>query len=378
MKKILLTCTDLMAIQFFTEHIKFWHDNGYYVDLVCSPVGERVNELVEFLDGIESSSIRTVALSRNPFKLSNLKGFLQLIKIAKKEHYDIVVTNEPVMGLLTRLAFANKKKTKVIYIAHGFHFYKGGSKLNNLIYKAIESFAAHFTDILITINKEDFEAAKELRLKKNGTIQYIPGIGVNTSKFYKSSKEDFLEIRKELGLSGDDFVVAVIGELNDNKNQETIIKAIASLKNECPKLKAVFMGKGEKAEYLKSLCCELNVDNKIHFLGYRHDVNRILSVCDLGASASFREGLGLNIIEEMASGLPIVASQNRGHRDIVTEDSGVLLQNNIADEFAKAFYDLYKFPEKCKTISENNLELCKRFDIDAIKVSLLSIIEDKE
>lgn len=375
MKKILLTCTDLMAIQFFTEHIKFWHEKGYYVDLVCSPVGGRVNELVEFFGGIENSSIRTVALNRSPFKISNLKGYLQLRKIAKKDHYDIVVTNEPVMGLLTRLAFANKKGTKVTYIAHGFHFYKGGSKLNNLIYKAIEGFAAHFTDALVTINKEDFEAAKEFKLKKNGTVQYIPGIGVNTSKFYKSSKEDCIEIRKELGLSDDDFVVAVIGELNDNKNQDAIIRAIASLKNECPNLKALFMGKGEKLEYLKNLCSKLNINDRIYFLGYRHDVNRILSVCNLGASASFREGLPLNLIEEMASGLPIVASENRGHRDIVTEDSGVLLQENTVEEFAKAFWNLYKSPEKCGAISKNNLELCKRFDIDAIKTLLLSIIE---
>lgn len=375
MKKILLTCTDLMAIQFFTEHIKFWHEKGYYVDLVCSPVGGRVNELIEFFDGIENSSIRTVALERSPFKTSNLKGFLQLIKIAKEDHYDIVVTNEPVMGLLTRLAFAGKKGTKVTYIAHGFHFYKDGSKLNNLIYKNIESFAAHFTDTLITINKEDFEAAKEFQLKKNGTIQYIPGIGVNISKFYKSSKEDCMEIRKELGLVDDDFVVAVIGELNNNKNQEAIIRAIASLKSECPNLKTLLMGKGEKYEYLKNLCSELNIDDRVQLLGYRHDVNRILSVCNLGASASLREGLGLNLIEEMASGLPIVASQNRGHVDIVTEESGVLLQENTVEDFAKAFRDFYKSPEKCEVISKNNLELCKRFDIDTIKTSLLRIIE---
>ncbi len=375
MKKILLTCTDLMAIQFFTEHIKYWHEKGYYVDLVCSPVGGRVNELVEFFSSIENSSIRTVALNRTPFKISNLKGFLQLIKIAKKEHYDIVVTNEPVMGLLTRLAFASKKEIKVTYIAHGFHFYKGGSKLNNLIYKTIESFAAHFTDSLVTINKEDFEAAKEFKLKKHGTIQYIPGIGVNTSKFYKSPKEDCVEIRKELGLSGDDFVVAVIGELNDNKNQETIIRAIASLKSECPNLKALFMGKGEKSEYLKNLCRELELDDRIHFLGYRHDVNRVLSVCNLGASASFREGLPLNIIEEMAAGLPIVASQNRGHSDIVTEESGILLQKNTVEEFAKAFWDLYKSPQKREELSKNNIELCKRFDITTVKLSLSSIID---
>ena len=375
MKKILLTCTDLMAIQFFTEHIKFWHENGYHIDLACSPVGGRVDELVDFFNSIGNASIQTVDLNRSPFKISNLKGYIQLKKIAKKEHYDVVVTNEPVMGLLTRLAFANKKGTKVTYIAHGFHFYGGGSKLNNLIYKTIEGFAAHFTDTLVTINKEDFEAAKKFELKKNGAIQYIPGIGVNTSKFYKASKEDYIKIRKELGLSVDDFVVAVIGELNDNKNQEAIIRAISSLKSECPNLKVVFMGKGEKAEHLKNLCKELHIDDKIHFLGYRLDVNRILSVCNLGASASFREGLGLNIIEEMASGLPIVASLNRGHRDIVTEESGVLLQENTAEDFAKAFLNLYKSPEKCEAISENNLELCKKFDINTIKTSLLRIIE---
>ena len=375
MKKLLLTCTDLMAIQFFTEHIKYWHEQGYCVDLACSPVGGRVEELTEFFKSLENASIKTVDLERSPFKASNLKGFLQLIKTAKTEQYDAIVTNEPVMGLLTRLAFANKKETKVTYIAHGFHFYKGGSRLNNLIYHTIESIASRFTDTLVTINKEDFEAAKKLKLKKNGTVQYIPGIGVNTSKFYKSTKEDCAKIRNELGLSDNDFVVAVIGELNDNKNQETIIRAIATLKQQYPNLKALFMGKGEKAAELKNLCAELSIDDRVSFLGYRHDVNRVLSVCDLGASASLREGLGLNIIEEMASGLPVVASENRGHRDIVTKENGILLQSNTTENFAQAFVDLYSSPQKCESISKSNLELCKKFDIEAIKVSLLSIIE---
>ena len=375
MKKILLTCTDLMAAQFFTEHIRLWHEKGYCVDLVCSPVGGRVNDLGEFFSDIKNGSIRTIALNRSPFKISNLKGFLQLRKIARKEHYDIVVTNEPIMGCLTRLAFADKKETKVIYIAHGFHFYKGGPKLSGLIYKAIEVFTAHFTDLLVTINKEDFEAAKEFRLRKNGMVHYIPGIGVNTSKFYKSSKDECAEIRKEFGLSNSDFVVAVVGELNDNKNQEVIIKAIASLKDECPGLKGVFMGRGEKKEYLEELCRQLNADERIRFLGYRNDVNRILSACDLGVSASIREGLGLNIIEEMASGLPIVASVNRGHKDIMTEDSGILVQASSFDGFADAILTYYKSSEKCEAASKNNFERCKQFDVEVVKPLLLSIIE---
>ncbi len=375
MKKILLTCTDLMAVQFFTEHIKYWHEKGYCVDLVCSPVGDRVNELVEFFKDIKNGSIKTVALDRSPFRVSNANGFLQLRKIARDEHYDIVVTNEPVMGLLTRLAFADKKETKVIYIAHGFHFYKDGPKFSNLIYKAIESIAAHFTDLLVTINKEDFEAAKEFSLRKNGRVHQIPGIGVNTSRFYKSSEDECAEIRKELGLYSDDFVVSIVGELNDNKNQETIIRAIALLKDECLGLKALIMGKGEKAEYLEHLCSELNVDDRIQFLGYRSDVDRILSACDLGASASIREGLGLNLIEEMASGLPIVASDNRGHKDVVTEDSGILVKVISADEFAKAILTYYNSSEKCKTVSKNNFERCKQFDVEVVKPLLLSIIE---
>lgn len=376
MKKILLTCTDLMAVQFFTEHIKYWHEKGYCVDLVCSPVGGRVDDLIEFFGDIRNGSIKTVALNRSPFKISNLKGFLQLRKIARNEYYDIVVTNEPVMGFLTRLAFANKKGTKVTYIAHGFHFYKGAPKFSSLIYKTIESVSAHFTDLLVTINKEDFEAAKEFRLRKNGMVHQIPGIGVNTSRFYKSSKDECVEIRKELGLFEGDFAIAVVGELNDNKNQEIIIRAIATLKDECPGLKALFMGKGEKAEYLENLCSELNVNDRIQFLGYRSDVDRILSACDLGVSASIREGLGLNIIEEMASGLPIVASDNRGHKDVVTEDSGILVQTTSVNGFADAILSFYKSPEKCEVVSKNNLENCKQFDLETVKPLLLSIIED--
>lgn len=375
MKKILLTCTDLMAVQFFTEHIKFWHENGYYIDLVCSPVGGRVDDLVEFFGNIRNGSIKTVALNRSPFKISNLKGFLQLRKIAKKEHYDIVVTNEPVMGVLTRLAFADKRETKVIYIAHGFHFYKGGPKLSGSVYKIIESLTAHFTDILVTINKEDFQAAKKFRLRKNGMVHHIPGIGVNTSRFYKSSDDERAVIRKELGLSEGDFAVAVVGELNDNKNQDVIIKAIASLKDECPGLKALFMGTGEKADCLMKLCNQVNADDRIQFLGYRSDVDRILSACDLGISASIREGLGLNLIEEMASGLPIVASENRGHKDVVTEDCGILVQPTSVDEFAKAILTYYKSSEKCEAASKNNLERCKQFDVEVVKPLLLSIIE---
>jgi glycosyltransferase EpsD len=198
---------------------------------------------------------------------------------------------------------------------------------------------------------------------------------VDTAKFYKSSEDERKEIRKELGLSTNDFVVAIIGELNDNKNQEVIIKAIASIKDKCPRLKALLMGVGENADKLKTLCSQLNTDDIITFLGYRTDIDKILSVCDLGVSASIREGLGLNILEEMASGLPVVASANRGHKDLVTKESGILVDITSVGEFAEAIMTFYNSPEKCEAASKNNLERCKKFDLELVKPLLLSIIE---
>ena len=370
MKKILLTCTDLMAVQFFIDHIKYWVEKDCLVDVVCSPVGNRVDELAKKLETLPSVMVRTVHLSRSPFKLSNFKGYKQLKKIINIESYDCVVTNEPVMGLVTRLAVRNSG-CKVVYIAHGFHFYKGNSRLKNLIYRTIEKFAARYTDVLVTINHEDFEASKKFKLKKGGSFKYIPGIGVNLKRFAPVNAEKREELRNALGIKPNEIALVAVAELNQNKNQQFLIQGIANIKND--KIKLFLIGKGDEAENLVELSKSLGVENQVVLLGYRHDVPQILPAFDIGTSASVREGLGLNLIEEMSCGLPIIASKNRGHKDIVESNGGFLFEQNDVDGFVKTLAILFDKEQRVK-MGNFNLESCRRFELEKVKTMLFEIV----
>ncbi len=372
MKRILLTCTDLMAIQFFINHITFWHNNGYCVDVVCSSVGDRVEELIQKLDGLKNVEVNTVDLSRSPFKISNLKGYRQMKKAVNKYDYDCIVTNEPVMGLITRLA-ARNKKCKVVYIAHGFHFYKGNSAIKNFIYRNIEKITAKYTNVLVTINREDFESSKKLKLKKAGEYKYIPGIGVDFKKFAPVDNGKRNELRKDLGIKSDDIAMVAVAELNRNKNQRILIEGIAKLDN--PNLKLFLIGKGDQYTALKEFAETLGISNQIIFMGYRRDVPQLLPAFDIGVSASIREGLGLNLIEEMACGLPIVASINRGHLDIVEEGCGYLFNNNVGD-FVKHSKLLIDSQTERIRIGQFNIESCRRFEMKKVQKLLFEIINN--
>lgn len=373
MKKILLTCTDLMAVQFFIDHIKYWSTNELAVDVVCSPVGNRVDELIKKLEGLSFVTVKTVQLSRSPVKLSNLKGYTQLKKIIKETDYDLIITNEPVMGLMTRLA-ARKSGVKVIYICHGFHFFKGNNAIKNFIFRTIEKFAARYTDILVTINHEDFEASKKFKLKKGGEFKYIPGIGVNLKRFAPVNAEKREELRNALGIKPNEIALVAVAELNQNKNQQILIRGIAKIKNS--NIKLFLVGKGDNAQNLVELAKSLGIEKQVVLLGYRHDVPQILPAFDIGTSASVREGLGLNLIEEMASGLPIIAAVNRGHKDIVEEESGFLFNANDVDSFVNALENLL-VEDKRIEMGKFNIQSCRRFELEKVESMLFKIIEEE-
>lgn len=373
MKKLLLTCTDLMAIHFFTEHIELWTDNGYEVHLACSPVGGMLPDILEHFANNPNVSVSTLNLQRSPFSPSNYKGYCELKKHFQFQKYDCVLTNEPVMGVATRLA-ARKEKTKVIYIAHGFHFYKGGSKIKNFIFRNIERFIARYTDCLVTINREDYEAAKSFNLRCPGNFQFLPGIGVNTKRF-SDARVHRRRMREELDLAQEDIAIAVIGELNDNKNQQVLIRAMQQLIQSYPRAKLFLIGTGKNRSAYKALIQKLNLEQNVYLLGYRRDIPDILSACDIGVSASGREGLPLNLIEEMASGLPIVASVNRGHLEIVEEGKGgFLCCENTPEEYANILLRLCCDLQLRKQFGDYNLNACKKFDISIVKDELMDII----
>lgn len=252
---------------------------------------------------------------RSPYNIpANIKAYRQLKNLMVKEKFSGVHCHTPMAGALARLA-ANATRTKpVLYTAHGFHFYKGCPLKNKLIYQTAETFLARYTDAQITINREDFAAAQKFPLR--GKAYYVPGIGVDVKKI-SSVQVDRATKRAELGIPEDAFVFVSVGELNENKNHRTVIRAF--VKTDMANSYYLICGEGElKQEHLK-LAEELGVSDRVRFLGFRTDVSEILRACDCFVFPSFREGLSVSLMEAMAAGLPCIASRIRGNVDLLPD-----------------------------------------------------------
>jgi len=307
----------------------------------------------------------TVPFERSPLKANNLRAMRQLKKIIDAEQYDIIHTHTPMGSVVTRLA-ANaarrKHGTRVIYTAHGFHFFKGAPLINWLIYYPIEKFMARFTDTLVTINKEDYTRAKK---KFRTEVKYIPGVGVDLTRFAtKMSTVEKRELRKTLGLGVKDFVLIYTAELNANKNQVMLIQAMESLIKRQPNIHLLLAGDGELASHYKAEVKSKGMAGNIHFLGYRHDVPALLQISDVAVSTSKREGLPVNIMEAMATGLPIVATDCRGQADLVKNGiNGFLVDSNDVKNLKKKVSKIFADKVLKNNLGRNSVNSAKKYDL---------------
>ncbi len=369
MKRLLLTCTDLMAIQFLVPHVKYLSEHGFSVELACSEVGGRLQELRTVLSGI--APVHTVRLVRNPFSLRNRKGLSDLKKIINGRSWDVIWTNEPVMGVMTRVAAktVRKKGTKVVYMVHGFHFYKGAPLTNWLLYYPVEKYCSRLCDMIITINEEDYQRAKGFHAERT---EKIDGIGLDTVKFATCSV-DRAEKRRELGVPKDAFFVVSVGELKKHKNHEIMIRALAKTAN--PHIFYGICGKGELLNRLIRLSNDLDVSKQICFFGYRNDIPEILNTADLFAFPSMRDGLGLAALEAMACGLPLLTSNIRGVSDYVVDGvTGFSCATNDVSGFAERMDQYAADDALCRKIGANNMKAVLKYDISIITETVCRLI----
>ena len=311
---------------------------------------------------------------RNIFDIkNNCKGYRRLCKMLE-EHPDIKIIhcNTPIGGVIGRLC-GKKYGKKVIYTVHGFHFYKGAPLVNRTIFKWIEQWMARYTDILITINKEDFEAAQKLTLKKGGRAVYVPGVGIDSS----ASDNVFIDPvakKQEIGVPEDAHLCLGVGDLNDNKNVVTMIKAIAKSPDS---VHLALCGFGPLEGKLKELCQTLRVENRVHFLGFRKDVSELYKVSEFLFMASKREGLPRTTMEAMCAGIPCLCSNIRGNTDLIDEGKGGFLVPPLdADGFAKFITRLIENPQLREEMGNYNREKVKAFDIEVVKSKMLEIYRE--
>lgn len=339
--KVLLTATVQSHIcQFHKPLVEMLHEHGCEVHVAARDNLAEKNGLK--LDFVEK--IFDIPFSRSPYSLDNIRAYKKLKKIIESGNYEVVHCNTPMGGIVSRLAVrkARRKGTKIYYTAHGFHFYQGAAKMNWIVFYPIEKFFSRMTDKLITITNEDFDLASK---KFNCQVERIHGVGVDKKKFCKIKSEENEMFRIKQGYQGR-FVILCVGELNKNKNQITVIKAVKHLINTYPNILLLLAGNGSEEVNLKKRICEWKLEKYIKFLGYRTDLEKYVNACDIVVSASRREGLPMNIMEAMICGKPVVASNNRGHNELIVDnETGFLVSP----------FEEYDYANKIELLIENEV-----------------------
>ncbi|KRE75547.1 glycosyltransferase family 4 protein [Paenibacillus sp. Soil750] len=312
-RKVLFCATvDYHFRAFHLPYLKWFKDQGFEVHVAASG-----NIELPYVDAKFD-----IPIQRSPLHRTNLDAYVALKSILDENKYDIIHCHTPMGGVLARLAArsARKQGTKVIYTAHGFHFCQGAPLFHWLVYYPLEKFLSYFTDCLITINEEDYLLARKRRFRAN-QIEYVHGVGVNTTRFQQINELHRAERKVSMGYQPADILLFYAAEFNQNKNQQQLIRALAHIRNEVPHVKLLLAGEGALQVQCQELAKELQVAQQVDFLGYRQDIDHLLPMCDIAVASSLREGLPVNIMEAMACGLPIVASDNRGHRELVHDDN---------------------------------------------------------
>lgn len=361
MKKILIVSTVSRQFYLFEQaNIEILKSLGYEVHGAANFCD--TNERLDSIDIIRHH----FDIERSPFSVKNIRAYKQLKNIMKSENFDIVHCHSPMGGVLARLAAKAVGIKTVIYTVHGFHFYDGAPLQNWLIYYNVEKYLSKFTDLIITINDEDFNNAKGFNAKK---VIKIPGIGVDTSKFNNINRN---KKREELRIPDGTVVLLTIGEMIKRKNHETILRSLVELKNQNYIL--LLCGKGKLENYLKELSSKLGISDRVRFLGYRNDIPEICVASDIFVFPSYQEGLPVAVIEAMAAGLPVIASKIRGNTDLIQNGYGGYLHD--PEDYRGIARSIDKMIENKKLrnkMGDFNKEEVKKYDKQVVKELMQNI-----
>lgn len=341
MKRVLFIAhVESHILHFHLPFLKIFQDNGYETHVATNG-----KEIIPYCN-IQHN----ICFERSPLYINNIKAFHELRKLLNETEFDIIHCHTPVGGVLGRLAWAhskNKEIAKIFYTAHGFHFYNKSSSLNWLLYYPIEKYLAKYTDVLLTINEEDYINAQQFHLHNNGKVYKINGVGIDINAIDKIVVNP-VSVRAALRLSLNDVVLITVGELNKNKNQEIILKAMHRSNN--PNLKLLICGKGKYETKLQRLIHDLKLQNQVFMLGYRTDIIELLKIADVFVFPSHREGLSVAAMQAIACNKICFLSEIRGNIDLNVYGSNIYyFDENKPEELTQLLNQIQNIKIKPRT-----------------------------
>lgn len=378
MKRALMYASVASMIQQFNmENIRLLLEQGYEVDVACNMeqgstiTSERIDAMKQELKEMGVNIVH-IPIPRKVTAIGEIvKSFRVSKELMNDREYALIHCHSPIGGMICRLANRFSKgygKTKMIYTAHGFHFFKGAPRKNWLIFYPVEWLCSRYTDLLITINHEDYALAQKKMKAKN--VQYVPGVGIDLQKFSQSKIDKFEnEKRKELGIPEDATLLVSVGELSTRKNHEIVISTLAQLQNK--NIQYIICGLGPLQQHLERLISELHMTSQVRLLGYRSDISEILASADVYMFPSLQEGLPVALMEAMAAGKAVACSRIRGNTDLIDENGGVLFDPTSIDDCATAIDNLLRLD--FEAMGEYNAKKIRSFSKDIVNKMMVEV-----
>jgi glycosyltransferase involved in cell wall biosynthesis len=365
MKSILIVTTIPDTISaFLLPFIEHFRDRGWRVD----GMAQGINNFPECIAACDK--IWDIEWSRNPLEPKNFFSAAPKIKqLIRQEKYTLVHVHTPVAAFVTRWAINSlpkQERPQVIYTAHGFHFYRGGNYLKNAIFLNLEKLAGKWTDFLVTINREDEEAAKTYGLVEKERIVYMPGIGVDLQLYDRQGipSQELERVRQEIGISPDTPLFICIAEFIPRKRHRDILEAFAQLK--ITNVALAFAGEGTTMKAMENLAVELGIGDRVYFLGYRRDIPALIQSASAILLVSAQEGLPRSILEALAMGVPVIGSNIRGIKDLLREERGILVPVGDTQAIAKAMAWIVEHPEEALLMGQRGRNTAHQYDLQTI------------
>ncbi len=376
-RMLMIATTAAMIEQFNKNNILILEKLGYEVHVIGNfedgnPISEeRISQFKEWLKAHHAMWFH-VSMIRQPLTIKNLKAYKQVVMLIRKYKYDFIHCHTPVGAVIARCA-AHKTNTKVIYTAHGFHFFQGAPIKNWLFFYPVEWLCSWWTDVLITINSEDCKCAlKHFHMKK---LKQIPGIGIDVNKF-SECHVDREEKCRELGISKDKYIILSVGELQPRKNHMVIIEALHLIKD--VNIIYLIVGQGELRDVYEKKIKEYNLEENVKLLGFRNDIDEICKTADCFIFPSLQEGLPVALMEAMASGLPVICSKIRGNIDLIDNGKGGYYVDDPRDShgFANVICKLYQNDITRKKFGKYNMSSIKKYCVENIQSIMEQIYKE--
>lgn len=367
-KKALMVSTIIGFLGTFEiNDIRILQNIGYEVHCACNcDISD--NKIV--VDNLRKAGIieHHIPFARYPFTMTNIKAYKRLKQLISEEDFDLVHCHTPVGGVLGRMAAKSLQIPMIIYTAHGFHFFKGCPLKNRIMFYPIEMMMSHCTDILITINNEDFVVAKK-KFKAKRT-ERIHGVGIDIEKFC-SVADSGKEKRKELGVSENEIMLLSVGELNRDKNHIEVLEAMRSL---APKGYKYFVaGNGNLKDSYNEFIKTNSLEKSVELLGYRQDISELLQAADIYVFPSLFEGISVALMEAVAAKLPIACSKVRGNVDTVLTPESYFNTKN-ADTLVKAIEQIASMNKEHKqAMVETNYQNLLKYRLSEVQKEMTEI-----